>query len=203
MVTSIVAVGVIRIVRPADPDRLLDEPAVLDWNRRDDYMPYWAYLWPGAYLLAETVMREPGLTVEYRRDSLKRSRSAAGWVWRAWLLWHEAALLFHRLRPGAARLRRAKRGRERLRPDSLRRSPARLARPPGEQFPVILGADVIYEAPWFRWWRIYSPSCLRPAAWALIATPYRVAAEASRSRSRPRVSHARPSSYRAGPTMAA
>ena len=43
----------IRIVRPADPDRLLDDPAVLDWNRRDDYMPYWAYLWPGAYLLAD------------------------------------------------------------------------------------------------------------------------------------------------------
>ena len=45
----------LRVVRPADPDRLLDDPLVLDWNRRDDYMPYWAYLWPGAYLLAEAV----------------------------------------------------------------------------------------------------------------------------------------------------
>src|SRR5690348_2401359 len=48
----------IRVVRPADPDRLLEDPGVLDWNRRDDYMPYWAYLWPGAYLLAEAVARE-------------------------------------------------------------------------------------------------------------------------------------------------
>jgi predicted nicotinamide N-methyase len=32
---------------------LLDDPGVLEWNRRDDYMPYWGYLWPGAYLLAE------------------------------------------------------------------------------------------------------------------------------------------------------
>ena len=49
----------IRVTRPADPDRLLDDPAVLERNRLDDYMPYWAYLWPGAYLLAEAVGREP------------------------------------------------------------------------------------------------------------------------------------------------
>ena len=47
------------VVRPGDPDRLLDDPLVRDWNRRDDYMPYWAYLWPGALLLAEVVAREP------------------------------------------------------------------------------------------------------------------------------------------------
>src|SRR6476646_7230096 len=48
----------IRLVRPTDPDRLLDDPAVLDWNRRDDYMPYWAYLWPAAFLLADAIARE-------------------------------------------------------------------------------------------------------------------------------------------------
>ncbi len=37
---------------------MLDDPGVLAWNRRDDYMPYWAYLWPGAYLLAEAVAAE-------------------------------------------------------------------------------------------------------------------------------------------------
>ncbi len=41
--------------RPADPDRLLEDPGVLAWNRQDDYMPYWAYLWPGAYLLAQAL----------------------------------------------------------------------------------------------------------------------------------------------------
>jgi hypothetical protein len=51
------------LVRPGDPDRLLDDPRVLAWNHRDDYMPYWAYLWPGAFLLAEAVAKahwEPG-----------------------------------------------------------------------------------------------------------------------------------------------
>jgi hypothetical protein len=37
---------------------MLDDPGVLAWNRRDDYMPYWAYLWPGAFLLAEAIAAE-------------------------------------------------------------------------------------------------------------------------------------------------
>ena len=45
----------IRLVRPGDPDRLLDDPAVLAWNQAEDYMPYWAYLWPGAFLLGDAV----------------------------------------------------------------------------------------------------------------------------------------------------
>jgi predicted nicotinamide N-methyase len=49
----------VSLVRPADPDRLLDDPLVRQWNKRDDYMPYWAYLWPGALFLAEVVASEP------------------------------------------------------------------------------------------------------------------------------------------------
>jgi predicted nicotinamide N-methyase len=47
----------IRLVRPAEPDRLLDDRDVHALNRQDDYMPYWAYLWPGAFLLADVVAR--------------------------------------------------------------------------------------------------------------------------------------------------
>src|SRR5438270_4387683 len=61
VVSAPVAVGgrPLTLVRPADPDVMLDDPTVLAWNRRDDYMPYWAYLWPGAFLLAEAVAAEP------------------------------------------------------------------------------------------------------------------------------------------------
>lgn len=62
----------IRLVRPADPDRLLDDPLVQSWNRRDDYMPYWAYVWPGAVLLAESVARQ---TWPVRQDSIGRTRA--------------------------------------------------------------------------------------------------------------------------------
>ena len=48
----------VKVVRPAEPDRLLDDPLVRAWNRSDDYMPYWAYLWPGASFLAEVVASE-------------------------------------------------------------------------------------------------------------------------------------------------
>src|SRR4051794_31157688 len=49
----------VKVVRPAEPDRLLDDPLVRAWNKSDDYMPYWAYLWPGASLLAQVVASEP------------------------------------------------------------------------------------------------------------------------------------------------
>ena len=46
----------IRLVRPGDPDRLLDDPDVAAWNQAVDYMPYWAYLWPGSFLLSDAVV---------------------------------------------------------------------------------------------------------------------------------------------------
>ena len=46
----------IHLVRPGDPDRLLDDPEVAAWNQAVDYMPYWAYLWPGSFLLSAAVI---------------------------------------------------------------------------------------------------------------------------------------------------
>ncbi len=45
----------ITLFRPGDPDRLLDAPEVRARNVAEDYMPYWAYLWPGAFLLSDAV----------------------------------------------------------------------------------------------------------------------------------------------------
>lgn len=46
------------IGRPEHSDRLLDEPAVLAAFQADEYMPYWADLWPAARMLAKVIMRE-------------------------------------------------------------------------------------------------------------------------------------------------
>ncbi len=114
MVTSIEIGGrAIRIVRPADPDRLLDDPAVLHWNRRDDYMPYWAYLWPGAYLLAETLLKKvsgtvsppekvSGTVLSFDTLEIGCGLGLAGLA----ALARGLQRAFHRLRPGAARFRR-------------------------------------------------------------------------------------------------
>jgi predicted nicotinamide N-methyase len=47
------------ISRPTDTDRLLDHPAVRSAFAADEYMPYWADLWPAARMLAKAILREP------------------------------------------------------------------------------------------------------------------------------------------------
>jgi predicted nicotinamide N-methyase len=47
------------IVRPGDSDRLLDHPAVRSAFAADEYLPYWADLWPAARMLAKALVREP------------------------------------------------------------------------------------------------------------------------------------------------
>ncbi len=52
------------IARPGESDRLLDHPSVRSAFAVDEYMPYWADLWPAARMLAKAILREtwsPGL----------------------------------------------------------------------------------------------------------------------------------------------
>jgi predicted nicotinamide N-methyase len=48
-----------RLLVPFRPDSLLDSPEVLSANALDDYMPYWAYLWPAALHIAESMLKNP------------------------------------------------------------------------------------------------------------------------------------------------
>jgi predicted nicotinamide N-methyase len=56
------------IERPTDSDRLLDDPAVLAANVKDDYMPYWADIWPAARMMAKAILREPPERFQRRDD---------------------------------------------------------------------------------------------------------------------------------------
>ena len=47
------------IARPEHSDRLLDDPAVVKAFEADEYMPYWADLWPAARMLAKVILQEP------------------------------------------------------------------------------------------------------------------------------------------------
>ena len=47
----------LKITLPASPDAFLDDPEVLAANRRDDYMPYWSYLWPTSLETAVAVLK--------------------------------------------------------------------------------------------------------------------------------------------------
>jgi predicted nicotinamide N-methyase len=46
------------IERPSESDRLLDDPDVHAAFDRDEYMPYWADLWPAARMLAKVILHE-------------------------------------------------------------------------------------------------------------------------------------------------
>jgi predicted nicotinamide N-methyase len=48
-----------RLMVPFRPDSLLDSPEVLSASALDDYMPYWAYVWPAALQIAESVLQHP------------------------------------------------------------------------------------------------------------------------------------------------
>lgn len=53
------------ITRPDKSDKLLDDPIVRANHELDDYMPYWADLWPGARMLGKFLLKQtwpPGLT---------------------------------------------------------------------------------------------------------------------------------------------
>lgn len=160
----------IRLVRPAEPDRLLDGQDVLDWNQRDDYMPYWAYLWPGAFLLAEAVAREPW---EEGTPALEIGcgLGLAGLVGVGRGIqvtfsdYDETALDF------VARSARAN-GFGPTRYATRRLDWREL---PGDRLPVILGADVLYERRLVPMVADLLATMLEPGGLGLIAGPYRVA----------------------------
>jgi predicted nicotinamide N-methyase len=168
----------IRLVRPVEPDSLLEDPTVLDWNRRDDYMPYWAYLWPGAHLLAEAVARE---SWPASRAGLCRTRALeigcglglAGLVALARGLdveftdYDSAPLQFVVLSAGE----------NGFEPARYETSLLDWRRLPKGHYSVILGADVIYESRLVPLVANLLAQLLARGGTALVASPYRVSAE--------------------------
>src|SRR3954470_19143175 len=57
--TRVVAGVELTLLRPESPDALIDEAAF----DRDEFMPYWAELWPAAIVLAEALPDVRGLRV--------------------------------------------------------------------------------------------------------------------------------------------
>lgn len=47
------------LLAPQHGEALLDDPGVIERFEQDEYMPYWAMLWPAAILLAHEVARWP------------------------------------------------------------------------------------------------------------------------------------------------
>ncbi len=168
----------IRLVRPTDPDRLLDDPAVIAWNRRDDYMPYWAYVWPGAYLLAEAVVREPW-PVAGAGESPPEALEIGCGVGLAGLAAMAVGLRVQFTDYDEASLDFVKRSVDANGFDPARCILRRLdwRELPDAKFPIIIGSDVIYEARLVALVANLLSKLLASGGVALIATPYRRSAE--------------------------
>jgi predicted nicotinamide N-methyase len=167
----------IKLVRPADPDQLLDDPQVVDWNRHDDYMPYWAYVWPAAYLLAETVGREPWPAMLVSSHATEALEIGCG-LGLAGLAAVERGLRVQFTDYDPAPLDFVVRSAAENGFDPTRFSTRQLdwRNLPDEQHSIILGADVIYEARLVPVVAGLLARMLAPRGVGLIASPYRVAA---------------------------
>lgn len=166
----------IQIARPEDPDRLLDDPGVLELNRRDDYMPYWAYLWPGAYLLASTVADEVSASpTEY--DEALEIGCGLGLAGLAALAAGVRRVHFtdYDLTPLAFVERSVA-----LNGFGPERATARWLDwrdPPDERYALILGADVLYERRLIPLVAGLLDRMMPPGGLALLGGPYRSATE--------------------------
>ncbi|WP_165247516.1 class I SAM-dependent methyltransferase [Paludisphaera soli] len=173
--TFTIAGRTIRLARPVEPDRLLDDPAVHDWNRRDDYMPYWAYLWPGAGMLAEAVLSRWG-GVAPGEDEVLELGCGLGLGGLA------AMALGFRVRfsdydPAAFGFIRRSVAENGFPADRAALMLLDWREPPSERFPRIVAADVLYEKRLVPLVADVLAKMLAPGGEALIATPYRVSAE--------------------------
>lgn len=124
---------------PAEPDLLLDDPEVEQRNRADDYMPYWAHLWPASLETAAEILRQqwpPGTHVL----EIGAGLALPGFAFRAagcavtLTDYDEQSLVLARHN---ARLNGWHEGVETLQLD--------WRQPPDRRFPVVLGCEVIYE----------------------------------------------------------
>jgi predicted nicotinamide N-methyase len=167
----------VRLVRPADPDRMLDDPDVAAWNRRDDYMPYWAYLWPAAYLLADAVAcaewSETSGGAPIEALEIGCGLGLAGLValsrgLRVQFSDYDRAPLEFVARSAAE---------NGFASDRFVTRVLDWRDPPDERFSLILGADVIYEARLVPLVANVLAAMLAPGGVGWIASPYRLSAE--------------------------
>ncbi len=168
----------IRLARPADPDQLLDDPGVLEWNRRDDYMPYWAYLWPGAYLLAERLACGAGLDPNLAAAPPEALEIGCGLGLAGLVaLASGARVQFTDYDPAPLRFVARSAIENGFDPARFTTRLLDWRDLPDERFPMILGADVLYESRLVPLVANLLDRMLAADGVGLIASPYRVAAE--------------------------
>jgi ETFB lysine methyltransferase len=134
-----------QIERPADSYALLDDPIVLEAHERDEYMPYWADLWPAARMLAKAVAKEDWSKYPLAGEKLEALELGCGLgVPGLTALACGLRVIFSDYDLTAVRFAAANARRNKL--FDFKAIPLDWRSPPAElRVPVILGADLTYE----------------------------------------------------------
>ncbi len=141
------------------------------WNARDDYMPYWAYLWPGAFLLGEAVAAVD-LPAGTKALEIGCGLGLSGLV--AVSLGLHVRFTDHDRTP--FRFIEASAAANGFDPSSYSTALLDWRDPPDERYPLILGADVTYEKRLVPLVAGVIAAMLEPGGLALITDPDRQAA---------------------------
>lgn len=128
----------IELAVPNNPDSLLEDAAVLEANRQDDYMPYWASLWPAATQMATSLEHAPWPA----GTSILEVGCGLGLVGIAGLLrgWDVLMTDYEPRSIAAAAINAERNGFPNPRTCVLD-----WRDPPDKRYPVILACDVLYE----------------------------------------------------------
>jgi predicted nicotinamide N-methyase len=127
-----------RLTLPAAPDAFLDDPAVAAAHERDEYMPYWAYLWPASLAMSEAVLRRPwpagAAVLELGAGVGLVGLAALAAGYRVTITDYDSVAvelaLYNARRHGF---------------DQARGEVLDWRQPAGERFPVLIGCELLYE----------------------------------------------------------
>jgi predicted nicotinamide N-methyase len=161
------------IQRPAESDALFDHPWVRSAYAADQFIPYWATLWPSARMLAKVVVREPWATASPPLHALEVG-CGLGLAGVACLA-RGLSVTFSDVDETALTFAAANARRNGF--TAFRTLPIDFRCPPDDRkYPVVIGSDLMYEE------RLVSPlvgllqAVLAPGGVCLITDPDRTAA---------------------------
>lgn len=172
--TVIVAGQSFRLERPSDTDHLFDHPAVRAAYGADEYVPYWAELWPAARMLAKALLAEPWETLPGQPLTALEIGCGLGLAGIVALsrglqvTFSDLDELAVEFAAGNARLNGFR---------TFETAAIDLRFPPPRQFSVILGSDLMYDPHMAETLPRFLADALAPDGLALIADPDREAAK--------------------------
>jgi predicted nicotinamide N-methyase len=131
--------------RPIGLEKLFDHPAVQQAFQADEYIPYWADLWPAASLLAESIIKEPWEARRVGTETIETLELGCG-LGLSGIVALQYGLRVTFTDVDAAAVQLAAHNARLNGYHDFETQAVDVRSTPDRQWPVILAADVLYEA---------------------------------------------------------